>query len=70
MYFVFYSTQKITIDKQFINKRKTVSQNDSLWLKAEKHFPAVAVAMEQGTDVKINIVVTIIFLQRSGEVIR
>ena len=55
MYFVFYSTQKITIGKQFFNKRKTVSQNASLWLKAEKHFPAVASAMEQGTDIKINI---------------
>ena len=46
---------KITIDKQFFNKRKTVSQNANLWLKAEKHFTTIAAAMEKGTDVKINI---------------
>ena len=43
------------IDKQFYNRRKTVSYNSLIWRKAEQYFPAVTMALQRGTALKISV---------------
>ena len=45
----------MTVEKQFFNKKKTISYTADIWLKAEKFFKTVQLAKIKGTDVKIHV---------------
>ena len=44
----------MTIEKQFFNKKKTITYNADIWLKAEKFFKTVQQAKVKGTNIKIH----------------
>ena len=45
----------MTLDKQFFNKRKTVSYNANVWYKAEEYFSTIEQAKQKGTDIKVHL---------------
>lgn len=45
----------MTVEKQFFNKRKTVSYTADIWLKAEKYFKTVQQAKVKRSDIKIHV---------------
>ena len=45
----------MTIEKQFFNKKKTITYNADIWLKAEKFFKTVQQAKVKGTNIKIHV---------------
>lgn len=57
MFFTFsiYREQTITFNKQFFNKKKSVTYSAEVWRKAEKYFPAVEQAKRGQADVKLNL---------------
>ena len=50
----FFRNKTLTIEKEFFNKRKTITYNTDIWLKAEKFFKTVQQAKVKGSNVKIH----------------
>ena len=54
--FSVYSSQTITIKKTFFNrKKKAITYNADIWMRAEKFFPIVGEAHMKGNNVKLNV---------------
>ena len=55
MFFHFFRGKLITIQKQFFNRRKTVSYTFDIWRIAEDYFNTVEQAKLKGSDLKIHL---------------
>ena len=51
----FFRNKTPTIEKEFFNKRKIITYNADIWLKAEKFFKTVQQAKVKGNNVKIHV---------------
>ena len=51
----FYRNKTLTVEKQFFNKKKTITYTGDIWMRAEKFFKTIQQARQSGTNVKIHI---------------
>ena len=51
----FFRNKTLTIEKEFFNKRKIITYNADIWLKAEKFFKTVQQAKVKGNNIKIHV---------------
>ena len=55
LFFYFFRNKTLTIEKEFFNKRKIITYNADIWLKAEKFFKTVQQAKVKWNNVKIHV---------------
>ena len=54
-FLIFFRNKTLTIEKEFFNKRKIITYNADIWLKAEKFFKTVQQAKVKWNNVKIHV---------------
>ena len=55
-YILHFRNKTFIIEKQFFNKKKTITYTAHLWLRTEKYLKTIQQARQSGTNVKLHII--------------